>query len=104
MKLTEIFCFICSVGGGYSNLIGAKKSFNDTEADIYLLEIRHFCLAWKRAEFPIKVKDRNQTFGLRPELCLGIIMPILECGFKRIGIRNAEYAKYSVGHFRRMLL
>lgn len=76
----------------------------DDEVDNAIRFIRNYCASWERSNFTVKVEYRNETFHITADLCRGFVVDVLACGMKKAGLRESEYAKYTVSHFKRMLL
>lgn len=105
MRAGEIFCLIFNTAGGYFDLYGQLRVETYDNVDDMLSLLRKFCDTFAKAgDRNFVVKHGNETFRFTSAMCHGFIHDVVECGLKRVGLRNVEAAKYTVGHFMKMLL
>lgn len=104
MKITDLICFMISLGGAYFELDGREKVKDDAEADVFMGLLTKFCEAWRIGGLRVTAKNGNQTYTIPPDVCHGYIFEIIECTFKKVGLRDPEFGKYTVSHFRKLLL
>ena len=105
MKAGQIICFLFNVGGSYFDVSGRIRVGTHDDADGMLSLLRRYCGVWdKGGRRNFLARHGNQTFKFTSTMCLGFVYEVIECGLKKVGLRNAEVAKYTVGHYMKMLL
>ena len=66
--------------------------------------MRLSCRSLRVAGFNGTVTNGKEVFVITPEMCAGFVVDVIACAMKTVGLRDGDYAKYALEHFRAMLL
>lgn len=103
-RVGEIYCFLLSVGTGYFDLYGQAVLEDHDPADEALALVRKTCEAMGKGNLTIRVKNGKEEYHINQKMCHDFLYKAMECGLKKCGLRNGDYAKYTVEHILRLLL
>lgn len=103
-RVADITCLLLTIGTAYFDLYGQTNVQEYDPADDALALLRKTCVAMRETNTTILVRQGHEKFLVSSEMCLGFLHKTIECGFKKVGIRNGEYAKYATEYYKKMLL
>lgn len=92
----NIVCWLLNVIGSYFNIREAAEARNA------MAFAENFCVMLNRTV--VIANFRKETFHITHEMCSGYVLDTLRCTLKKTDLRDVEWGKYTVSHFKKLLL
>ena len=83
---------------------GTLQPVKEIDISFTMAELRKVCDGASKGNFNGTVRQGNETFVITREMCSGFLIDVMECALVKVGVRDGDYAKYSISHLRKMLL